>query len=123
MIVAVIVGTAGGVGAAARLLLDGYVQDRTRSRFPYGTLTVNVLGSLIMGVVTGLALFHGLTTTPKAVVGTGFCGGLTTWSTASWETIQLAERGETGAAVSNALGGLGASIAAAAGGMALMALL
>ncbi len=122
MTLAVVVAGAGAVGAASRFLLDGVVQDRTRAVFPVGTLTVNVVGSFIMGVVTGLALFHGLTNAPKAIVGTGYCGGLTTWSTASWETVQLAEQGATGAAVANALGGVAASLAAAAAGMALTAI-
>jgi CrcB protein len=121
VIVAVVVAAAGAVGATSRFLVDGVVQDRTTGIFPFGTLTVNVVGSLIMGVVTGLALFHGLTTAPKAIVGTGFCGGLTTWSTASWDTIQLAEHGRTRAAMTYALAGLGASVAAAAAGVVLMA--
>jgi fluoride exporter len=123
MIVAVIVAAAGAAGATSRFLVDSVVQARTSGGLPFGTLTVNVVGSLIMGVVTGLALFHGLTTAPKAIVGTGFCGGLTTWSTASWETVQLAGHGRTRAAMTYALGGLAASVAAAAAGIALMAVL
>ena len=48
---------------------------------PFGTLTINVSGSFVLGVITGLALYHGLESTPKIVVGTGFCGGYTTFST------------------------------------------
>jgi fluoride exporter len=123
MIVAIVVAAAGAAGAASRFLVDSAVQARTSGGLPFGTLTVNVVGSLIMGMVTGLALFHGLTITPKATVGTGFCGGITTWSTASWETVQLAGQGRTWAATTYALGGLGASLAAAGAGIALMAVL
>ena len=59
-----------------------------------------------------LALYHGLTKAPKAVIGAGFCGGFTTWSTASWETVRLAQEGGVGAALSNGFGGLLASVAA-----------
>jgi len=123
MTLAVVVGVAGALGAVARYLLDGAVQGRTRATFPFGTLMVNVAGSFILGVLTGLALYHGLTPAPKAMIGAGFCGGFTTWSTASWETVRLAEDGAVGAALCNGLGGLLASVAAAAAGIALMAAL
>ncbi|MBB2945186.1 CrcB protein [Actinoplanes lutulentus] len=62
---------------------------------PWGTLTVNVVGSLILGVVLGLPLSPSLT----ALLGTGFCGALTTYSTFSWETLAMARRGERAAAL------------------------
>jgi fluoride exporter len=122
MTLAIVVGLAGGIGSAARYLIDGAVQGRTRGVFPFGTLSVNVAGSFLLGLLTGLALYDGLTKAPKAVIGTGFCGGLTTWSTASWQTVRLAEEGATGQAAGNALGGLALSIAAAAAGIAIVAL-
>jgi fluoride exporter len=121
MTLAIVVGLAGGIGSASRYLVDGAVQDRTSGSMPFGTLTVNAIGSLVLGVLTGLALYHGLSKAPKAVLGTGFCGGLTTWSTASWETIRLADEGAFGKAAANAIGGLGISVAAAAVGIALVA--
>lgn len=119
---ALIVGAAGAAGAVARYLVDGTVQDRTSGVLPFGTLTVNVAGSLVMGFVTGLLLFHGIVKTPVTIVGTGFCGGLTTWSTASWETVRLLEEGEAPAAILNAVGGLAASLTAAACGLLLAAI-
>lgn len=116
---AVAVGLAGGAGAVARYLVDGSIQARTRGVLPLGTLTVNVAGSLVMGFVTGLLLFHGIVKAPLAVVGTGFCGGLTTWSTASWETVRLLEEDETRAALVNAVGGMTASVIAAGCGLLL----
>jgi CrcB protein len=118
---AIVVGLAGGIGSASRYLIDGAVQDRTSGLMPFGTLTVNVIGSLLLGVLTGLALYHGFTKAPKAVLGPGFCGGLTTWSTATWETVRLAEEGALGEAAANAIGGLAVSVAAAAVGIALTA--
>ncbi|WP_350275493.1 fluoride efflux transporter CrcB [Kribbella sp. HUAS MG21] len=81
---------AGGlVGAPLRYLADRAVQARHDSLFPWGTFSVNVLGSLILGFVVGAssALPHDL----RLLIGTGFCGALTTYSTFSYETIRLFE--------------------------------
>jgi len=122
VILALIVGTAGALGAVGRYLVDGYVQDRTKGVLPYGTLVVNVVGSLLMGLVTGIALFHGTTSTLVSIVGTGFCGGFTTWSAFSWESVRLFEERQHRAALLNAAGGLAASLGAAAIGLSLAAL-
>lgn len=117
-----VVGLAGAAGAVARYLIDGTVQDRARGVLPFGTLTVNVIGSVLMGLVTGIVLFHGTGDTARAIVGTGFCGGLTTWSAASWETLRLVEEDQPAAALLTAIGGMAASVAAAGCGMLLAAL-
>jgi CrcB protein len=112
---------AAGVGAPARYLLDGWVQDQTSGPFPWGTLTVNLSGCLLLGVITGLAMYHGLDTTARTVVGTGAMGAYTTFSTFSYETVRLfEERGSKSAAVNIALSLVG-GIAAAAVGLAVMA--
>jgi CrcB protein len=113
------VGLAGGLGAAARYLMDGAVQERTSGLFPFGTLTVNVAGSLILGVVAGWVLGGAGSAHVRAIVGAGFCGGLTTWSTASWEAISLAEEGGVGSGARYTLANLGASLLAGAAGLAL----
>jgi CrcB protein len=89
MILMIVVGIGGSVGAVSRYLIDGAVQDRTAGRFPFGTMTVNVAGSLVLGCATALALRFSLARVPSTVIGAGFCGALTTWSTASWETVRL----------------------------------
>ena len=107
------------VGAPARYLTDRAVQSRHDSLMPWGTLAVNVIGSLVLGVVTGLAVAHDL---PEAVtlgVGTGFCGALTTYSTFSYETLRLLESRAVLLAVSNVGVSLVAGLAAALGGYAL----
>lgn len=76
------------VGAPLRYLTDRFVQARHDSTFPWGTLAANVLGSLILGVLTGAA-DHRL----YLLIGTGLCGALTTYSTFSYETLQLAGAG------------------------------
>lgn len=115
------VGLAGVIGAVARYLLDGAVQDRTAGLFPYGTLVVNVVGSLIIGFLAGYVLSHTGGRTARTIVGTGFCGALTTWSTASWETVRLAEEGAPATAIAFTAVNVVASFAAAAVGILLLA--
>jgi fluoride exporter len=78
------------VGAPLRYLTDRAVQSRLASAFPWGTLAVNVPGCLILGALAGA----GLASSGPAflLLGTGFCGGLTTYSTFSYETLRLAEQ-------------------------------
>ena len=121
MILALAVGLAGALGSVARYLVDGAVGHRSSGGFPYGTLTVNVIGSFVLGALTGVVAFHGVSPRLRIVVGTGGCGGLTTWSTFSWESVRLAGDGHLRPAVANALGGLAASVAAGAIGFALAA--
>lgn len=121
MILAIAVGAAGAIGAAARYLLDGAVQDRAAGPFPFGTLAVNVVGSVILGFLAGYVLSHVGGRTARTIVGTGFCGALTTWSTASWETVRLAEEGATSTAIAFTVVNLVASFAAAAIGIVVLA--
>lgn len=114
-----VVGLAGAVGAVARFTADRAVEARLGGAFPFGTFVVNVAGSLLLGLAAGLALEHGLDPDIRTVLGAGFCGGLTTWSTASWETVRLAEEGLGRLAVANAVGGLVASLLAAGAGLAV----
>ena len=82
---------AGAIGAMVRFFIDGAVKSRISNAFPIGTLFINVTGSFILGLLTGLASNHVIATQLKVVLGTGFCGGYTTFSTANFETIRLAQ--------------------------------
>ena len=113
---------AGAVGAPARYLLDGAIQDRVEGAFPWGTFVVNTTGSLALGLLTGLALYHGFPKTPKLVLGAGFCGAYTTFSTFTFETVRLIEEGAVNEAIRNALGTLAAGTVAVAVGLAVAAL-
>jgi CrcB protein len=113
---------AAAIAAPLRYLVDGFVQDRTAGAFPWGTFVVNVSGALVLGFVTGLALYHAFPTAPRLVLGTGFCGTYTTFSTFAFETVRLVEEGEPRAAIRNALGTLALGALAAAAGLALAAL-
>ena len=111
---------AGAIGAPARYLLDGFVQDRTEGAFPWGTFVVNVSGSLLLGLITGAALYHAFPNTPKVWLGTGFCGSYTTFSTFTFETIRLLEEGDAIDAFRNVALSLIIGTAAAAAGLAIM---
>ncbi len=99
----------GAVGAPTRYLTDLAVQRLHRTAFPWGTWTVNVVGSLVLGLVAADA-----STWMATLVGTGFCGALTTFSTFGYETVRLAEEGEAGTATTYAVGSLAVGLLAAA---------
>jgi CrcB protein len=111
---------AGASGALARFLLDALIKQRWKSTFPWATVIINVTGSLLLGVLAGLVLFHGQSSTWQTIVGTGFCGGYTTFSTASFETVRLVQQGRRMQALANAAGSLVSSVAACAAGLALV---
>jgi fluoride exporter len=108
---------AGGIGAACRLVVDGFVKARVRMSYPLGTTIINVTGSFLLGLVTGLALAHALPQEWRLILGTGFLGGYTTFSTASFETVRLAQDGRWGPALANGFGMLAGSVLAAGLGL------
>jgi CrcB protein len=118
IVVAVLV--AGAVGAVFRFAVDAEVRRRWAGSFPLGTFAINVTGSLLLGILAGLVSFHHASADWQAVLGTGFCGGFTTFSTASVETVRLVQAGRTGTAAVNALGSLVTSVAACALGLVLV---
>jgi CrcB protein len=98
----------GAIGAPTRYLTDLGVQRLHVTVFPWGTWTVNVVGSFGLGVIAGSAPPGWL----LSLAGTGFCGALTTFSTFGFETVRLVEDGDHAAAVGNAVGSLAAGLAA-----------
>lgn len=111
------VALAGGAGAAARFLLDGLIRSLAGTRLPWGTLTINALGSLALGWLIGT----GPNAAVAIVVGSGFLGGFTTFSAASFETARLALDRRWTAAVGYGLGSLCLCVTAAALGYFLAA--
>ncbi|MDS0199701.1 CrcB family protein [Microbacterium imperiale] len=115
MLIALVV--AGGVGAGIRYVVDVVVTRGRREAFPIGILVVNVTGSAMLGLLTGLGTVIGAEV--MAVLGIGLLGGYTTFSTVSVETVQLARRGRRDWAVVNLVGTLAAAVVAAAIGMTI----
>ncbi|WP_179816335.1 fluoride efflux transporter FluC [Allostreptomyces psammosilenae] len=117
---------AGGmVGAVLRYLTDRAVQTRmargplAAHGFPYGILLVNVAGSALLGLLAGAATAGAASHEGYLLLGTGLCGALTTYSTFSWETLRLAERGHALLAGVNVAVSLAAGILAAFAGAGL----
>lgn len=103
------VGAVGGLGALARFLLDSLVSSASATRFPAGTLAVNLSGTVLLGLLAGLAL-HG---DAYLLAGTAAIGSYTTFSTWLFESHRLAEEGMAWMAWLNLLGGLLAGVGAA----------
>ena len=111
---------AGGLlGAPSRFLLDRAVSGRLDSELPWGTFVINVTGSLVLGLLAGLTLGHRLGPLPDALLGTGFCGAYTTFSTFTYETLRLVEDGELVRAAANIAMSVVVGLGAAAAGVAL----
>jgi CrcB protein len=111
---------AGGlVGAPSRYLLDRAITGRAESDRPWGTFVINVTGSLLLGFLTGLTMTGHLSEVGKALLGTGFCGAYTTFSTFTFESVRLLEDGRIVDAVGNVVISVALGLAAAAAGLAI----
>lgn len=113
---------AGAVGAPVRYLVESFFRDRTGGGFPWGTFVVNATGSLLLGLLTGLALYHAFPESPRLVLGTGFLGAYTTFSTFTFETVRLLEEGTLNEAFRYAFATLVVCAGAAGAGLALAGL-
>lgn len=116
-----IVGVGGFVGAVGRYWLAGWVHRFTTAGFPWGTLTVNLAGCLLLGMVMSLAETR-LAPSPEArtFLTIGVFGSFTTFSTLSYETVELVRQSQLGAAAANAVGSLVLGLAALVAGRALI---
>ncbi|MCF8609447.1 CrcB family protein [Gordonia sp. HY285] len=91
MIPALVV-VAGALGSVLRFVVDDASRQRWPAAFPGPVFAINVTGSLLIGVVAGVVMFHGASSDWSAVVGTGFCGGYTTFSTSVLDTVRTGGR-------------------------------
>ncbi len=104
---------AGALGALARYGLEGFVSDRTGGGFPWGTLTVNVSGAFVLGLLFTLLTDRYLAAPwLRSSATIGFLGAYTTFSTLSFESYRLLEDGSAALAVANLLGSCAAGLAA-----------
>jgi CrcB protein len=110
------------VGAPLRYVVDREIQMRQERVFPLGTLAVNVSGSLALGVLVGAAGRGGVSQLAVDALGTGVIGSYTTFSTFSWETLQMIDEGSVWQASANVVVSVGGGLAAAAIGFWLATL-
>lgn len=117
----VAVGVAGFFGALARYGLEGFVSHRSEGSFPWGTLIVNVSGSLVLGFLFAVLIEGRVVVVPwlRTAMTVGFVGAYTTFSTLTLETFRLIEEGSVGLAGANAFGSLGIGLVAVYVGVVL----
>lgn len=116
----VLVALGGALGAVARFVCGGAITRAVATSFPYGTLTVNVVGSLAIGVILGVAEGRGgLSDAWRAFAVTGVLGGFTTFSAFSAETFGLMQRAHYGLAAVNVIASVALGLGAVVLGFAL----
>lgn len=109
--ITLLVAVGAAVGAPLRYLTDRGVQARHRTPFPLGTFAVNLAAAFVLGLVAGAG--NHLSAGMAALIGTGFCGALSTFSTFSYETLRLAQRREVLLAATYVVSSVAAGLAAA----------
>ena len=116
----VLIAVGGAAGAVARFLVDSVISERWPSAFPWGTLAVNLSGSLVLGFLFALTIERGvLPAGSRAPLMIGFLGAYTTFSTLMLESWRLVEDGSCGLALGNLIGSAVLGIIAIVSGLAL----
>ena len=113
----------GALGAPSRWLVDQWVQQRRPAPFPWGTFVVNMSGAFALGVLLGAASEGGPGQAWVALLGIGFCGSFTTFSTFGFEAVRLAEEGRSPVATGYVVGSVVVGVGLACVGWALGAML
>ncbi|HYJ69782.1 MAG TPA: CrcB family protein [Nocardioidaceae bacterium] len=103
------------IGGPLRYLVDRAIQARHDSVFPWGTFTVNIAGSFILGVIAGLPTSSAV----MALTGTGLCGALTTYSSFGYEVVRLVQVNARALALLNVAGSISAGLGAGYTGLVL----
>lgn len=119
MIPVILVAIGGALGSVARYGVNAWTLRTFGPGFPWGTLTVNVVGGLVMGLLAAVLALRGGTNELRAFLMTGVLGGFTTFSAFSLDAVTLWERGEIGSAGIYVAASVALSIAALAAGLAL----
>jgi CrcB protein len=116
----IMIAAGSAIGGVFRYLLTAYVQQHTGTEFPLGTLTVNIVGSLLLGIFLRYALgSQEISAETRALLTTGFCGGFTTFSTFSYESVRLLQDGDYRRAATYVLASVAVSLAAMFLGLAI----
>jgi len=114
-----IIGLAGALGALARYILGRFIAERAGSQFPFGTFFINVTGAFAIGLLFAFAGRKLINPAVQSLLATGFLGGYTTFSTMSWEGVQLARGGSTRLSLLYLAGNVAFGLLAAGLGLAL----
>ena len=85
----ILVGIGGMIGSIARYLAVVFITDKTQASFPFGTITVNSLGCLVIGVIAGLSERFNLLPEYRVFLAAGICAGFTTFSSFAFENVRL----------------------------------
>lgn len=109
----------GGFGSVTRYGISMLIHDRIKSFFPWGTLTVNIIACFILGILTSYISIDKLSTSSRLLLATGFCGGFSTFSSFTSETMSLFNRGETTYAILYVAGSVALCLLAFAAGLAV----
>lgn len=112
-----LVAVGGAIGAVARYLLGLWIATRVGPDFPWGTFAINLTGAFLIGVVLGLATAGVISPELRLLLAVGVLGGYTTFSTFSYETLELLLDGNMLAFLLNAAGQLGGGLLAVALGL------
>ncbi|MEO6944941.1 MAG: CrcB family protein [Lacisediminihabitans sp.] len=108
---------AGGIGAALRLALNGFVHSRVRPNYPVAMSIINVTGSFVLGLVTGLAAGRVLPELWSLFIGVGLVGGFTAFSTTSFQTLRLLQERRVWLALANSFGMIAVAVIVAGLGL------
>ena len=90
----ILVGIGGFAGSVGRYLIAQLVQGNLLTSFPFGTMTVNILGCFIIGMIYALSMKGSMPAEYRVLLATGFCGGFTTFSSFSYESMTLMQDGQ-----------------------------
>ena len=115
----ILVMAGGALGSAARFLVGRATLARFGPNFPYGTLTVNIVGGLAMGVLVGILARHSASESWRLLLGVGVLGGFTTFSSFSLDVVSLIERGDLVTALGYTLASVVGAIVAVFLGLSL----
>lgn len=119
MLLLIAIAVAGGFGGAARFLLDTTIARHNRASIPLGTVIINASACLLLGLLTGYVLAHAGAEDVRSVIGVGFLGGYSTFSTAAVEGARLLRERRFAAALLHGGGMLVLSLVVSAGGLLL----
>jgi CrcB protein len=93
-----VIGAGGAIGALLRYAVGSWIQSRSQSEFPMGTLLINVTGCFLFGLLFAFLGGAGMSKELRLFLFTGLLGGFTTYSTFGFESVSLMQRGHTGLA-------------------------